>query len=824
MPDFNPQHRHDQAKPQQTTHPSVQAIRHAKKNNEPEALRSWRSALDNIYYHNAYRIPSGWRPRTETEKALQDSLRQMEVRCKERVDLLEALRESREEAKKGSNSDLPRVIASEPGSGPGPAGGISLDGYNDPPTPGWLGNGTVPAADYASIPKPTPPPTLPPRPMPPKRPSFTSRHSSSKDVKTKSSPKPTGTSTFPAPLANLAPRPEATRKSSRTPSPEKKGMLRTLRSGKDRRDSGKMASILRSKPPAAAKAATQAWTGTGFGNSEVSLASANGETRSSRQRSDRPSVPNVLRKYSDDGYLNASYRGRNLSTEDSGGNRASLDNPSRPHTLRHQSSAASFGSTGSFSHEEANDPTAHASDSPSRPVKAPMAMPAYRQEYPTPQPSKYKNPPLATPPRRWDQRAASAPTNTNQPQSPPAQRTSAGSIPRKAVGVVAAMQARQQLDSADPLPPVLEHSRTAPAKPRATLKALNPPPSSSPDPSPPHSSPESPPSAEGIWATKKASVLSHLPPNIDPVSASQILNEVVIRGDPVRWDDISGLSTAKLALKENVIYPFLRPDLFRGLREPARGILLFGPPGTGKTMLARALATESRSTFFSIGASSLTSKFLGESEKLVRALFAVAKLCGPSIVFIDEIESLLGKRGEGGHDALERVKTEFLVGWSDLQRAAAGKERGEGEKDEEGDASRVLVLAATNLPWLIDEAARRRFVRRQYIPLPERETRKAQLGKLLERQKAELSEGELGRLVELTDGFSGSDITSLAKDAAMGPLRALGERLLDMSPDEIRPISFEDFEASLMNIRPSVSKAGLREFEEWAAEFGERGG
>ncbi|KAF4556277.1 SAP1-like protein [Elsinoe fawcettii] len=798
------------------------AVYFESQNNEPEALRSWRSALDAIYYHNAYKLPSGWRPRSETERALHDSLRQMEVRCKERVDLLEALRESREDAKRASNSDLPGTTKGTTSgtTAPGPSDGSEVL------TPGWLGDGTIPPADYASIPKPVPPPTLPPRPMPNQRPSFTSRNSNSKETRMNSSPLPLASDVPNTSSSMLAPRQDDVRRSSRTPSPEKKGMLRTLRSGKDRKDSGRLSSSMRSKPPAAAKAATQAWSGTGFGASEVSLASTNGEGRSTRQRPDRPSVPSILRKYSDDEY-GTSQRERAKRSGSGTDTRRSLDNTGRPHALRHQSSAASFGSTGSFSHEEVDEPPAYTPESPSTLSKQPMVMPAYRQEYPTPQPSKYKNPPLATPPRRWDQRASSAPLNGNQPSSPSASRPSTASIPRKAVGVVAATQARQQLDSSE-LQPVLEHLKAAPAKPRTKPKALDPSHSSS-DPSPPQSSPESPPSPEALWEAKKESVLKHLPPNIDAASAKQILNEVVVRGDPVRWDDISGLSTAKLALKENVIYPFLRPDLFRGLREPARGILLFGPPGTGKTMLARALASESRSTFFSIGAGSLTSKYLGESEKLVRALFAVAKLCGPSIVFVDEIESLLGRRGEGGHDALERVKTEFLVGWSDLQRAAAGRiaedDLGKGKAgEEEGDASRVLVLAATNLPWLIDEAARRRFVRRQYIPLPEGETRRQQLGKLLERQKASLSEEELESLVVLTDGFSGSDITSLAKDAAMGPLRALGERLLDMSPDEIRPISFKDFEASLMNIRPSVSKAGLKEFEEWAAEFGERGG
>lgn len=135
-----------------------------------------------------------------------------------------------------------------------------------------------------------------------------------------------------------------------------------------------------------------------------------------------------------------------------------------------------------------------------------------------------------------------------------------------------------------------------------------------------------------------------------------------------------------------------------------------------------------------------------------------------------------------------------------------------------------MVLAATNLPWAIDEAARRRFVRRQYIPLPEPWVRESQLRTLLGGKGQGLSDADMSRLVDLTEGFSGSDITALAKDAAMGPLRSLGESLLRMRPEEIRPICMEDFEKSLGNIRPSVGKEGLKEFEEWAEKFGERGG
>jgi SpoVK/Ycf46/Vps4 family AAA+-type ATPase len=247
-----------------------------------------------------------------------------------------------------------------------------------------------------------------------------------------------------------------------------------------------------------------------------------------------------------------------------------------------------------------------------------------------------------------------------------------------------------------------------------------------------------------------AEIMKDLPQGVDETAAKQIFTEIVIQGDEVHWDDVAGLEAAKSALKETVVYPFLRPDLFMGLREPARGMLLFGPPGTGKTMLARAVATESKSTFFAISASSLTSKFMGESEKLVRALFVLAKRLAPSIIFVDEIDSLLSARGGSSeHEASRRIKTEFLIQWSDLQRAAAGRDV---SSSSEGDATRVLVLAATNLPWAIDEAARRRFVRRQYIPLPEDHVREKQLRTLLAAQKHSLRDRDLKVLVQVTDG------------------------------------------------------------------------
>ncbi|XP_055848900.1 spastin isoform X2 [Episyrphus balteatus] len=295
---------------------------------------------------------------------------------------------------------------------------------------------------------------------------------------------------------------------------------------------------------------------------------------------------------------------------------------------------------------------------------------------------------------------------------------------------------------------------------------------------------------------------------VEPKLVQIIMDEIVEGGAKVEWSDIAGQEVAKQALQEMVILPSVRPELFTGLRAPAKGLLLFGPPGNGKTLLARAVATECSATFLNISAASLTSKYVGDGEKLVRALFAVAREMQPSIIFIDEVDSLLSERSSNEHEASRRLKTEFLVEFDGLPG------------NPEGD--RIVVLAATNRPQELDEAALRRFTKRVYVSLPDSETRELLLKRLLEKQGSPLGPDSLRRLSAMTEGYSGSDLTALAKDAALEPIRELNVeqvKLLDISA--VRSITENDFCNSLKRIRRSVAPQSLVLYEKWSQEYGD---
>eukprot|EP01100_Stratorugosa_tubuloviscum_P003342 TRINITY_DN1807_c0_g1_i1.p1 TRINITY_DN1807_c0_g1~~TRINITY_DN1807_c0_g1_i1.p1 ORF type:complete len:431 (+),score=220.49 TRINITY_DN1807_c0_g1_i1:74-1366(+) len=312
------------------------------------------------------------------------------------------------------------------------------------------------------------------------------------------------------------------------------------------------------------------------------------------------------------------------------------------------------------------------------------------------------------------------------------------------------------------------------------------------------------------------------------------ISGAIIKEKPnVHWDDVAGLFGAKEALKEAVILPIKFPHLFTGKRKPWKGILLYGPPGTGKSYLAKAVATEANCTFYSVSSSDLVSKWLGESEKLVRNLFEMARETKPSIIFIDEIDSLCSSRSDSESESARRIKTEFLV-----QMNGVGH-------DDDG----VLVLGATNIPWALDAAIRRRFEKRIYISLPDAPARAKIFQLHVGNTPNLLNRNDYQMLGIRSESFSGSDISIVVHDALMEPIRKVqeathfkstGDFLTPCSPgdpnavemgwenvpsDKLHdpPVTLRDFLTSLRSTRPSVSKDDLLRQEQFTQEFGQEG-
>jgi len=314
----------------------------------------------------------------------------------------------------------------------------------------------------------------------------------------------------------------------------------------------------------------------------------------------------------------------------------------------------------------------------------------------------------------------------------------------------------------------------------------------------------------------------------------------------IRWEDVAGLEMAKEALKEAVILPIKFPHLFTGKRIPWKGILLFGPPGTGKSYLAKAVATEANnSTFFSVSSSDLVSKWLGESEKLVKNLFELARQHKPSIIFIDEIDSLCSSRSDNESESARRIKTEFLV-----QMQGVGN-----------DMDGILVLGATNIPWVLDSAIRRRFEKRIFIPLPEEHARLTMFKIHLGSTAHVLTEEDLRTLAKNTEGYSGADISIVVRDALMQPVRKVqmathfkfirGPSPLDKnvivddlytpcSPGDPQaqemtwmevpgeklfepPVTMGDMMNSLSRTKPTVNDDDLKKLQKFTDDFGQEG-
>lgn len=238
----------------------------------------------------------------------------------------------------------------------------------------------------------------------------------------------------------------------------------------------------------------------------------------------------------------------------------------------------------------------------------------------------------------------------------------------------------------------------------------------------------------------------------------QLMGAVTVEKPNVRWSDVAGLELAKQVLIEAAILPIKFPHLFAGKRTPWRGVLLFGPPGTGKSYLAKALATEANhSTFFSVSPSDLVSKCSGERDKTkpVKSLFELARRHKPSVIFVDEVDALCGSRDGDESEAARRTRAEFLA-----------QMQGAGSNDD-----RILVLGATSIPWALGPAVRRMFERRIHIPLPEEAARSQMFRSHLGSTPHSLTDAHVQELARKTEGYSGADIGILVRDALMQPLR-----------------------------------------------------
>ena len=284
----------------------------------------------------------------------------------------------------------------------------------------------------------------------------------------------------------------------------------------------------------------------------------------------------------------------------------------------------------------------------------------------------------------------------------------------------------------------------------------------------------------------------------------KIESEIMVKNPKVKFSDIIGMQDMKQILYEIIVVPTIRPDLFTGIRKPQRGILLFGPPGTGKTMIAKAIASECNSTFFNISASSLTSKWVGESEKTVKSLFKIAYKKVPSIIFIDEIDSILSKRSESENEATKRLKTEFLIQFDGLGS---------------NPNARLLVIAATNRPMDLDEALLRRLPKRVYCGPLDEDGRFEFIKKVINRVEVNLSDDDIREIAKKTNDYSNSDLMELCREAAYQPVRELTTEQI-METKKFRPLVKQDLLNAVQKIRGTLSKKVKDELKKWNDQFG----
>ncbi|XP_036255597.1 fidgetin-like protein 2 [Molothrus aeneus] len=291
--------------------------------------------------------------------------------------------------------------------------------------------------------------------------------------------------------------------------------------------------------------------------------------------------------------------------------------------------------------------------------------------------------------------------------------------------------------------------------------------------------------------------LEEQPKNIDPLLLELVNTKVVERGPPVQWSDVAGQVSVKAAIEEELLWPILRPGSYSGASHPLRTLLLFGPRGTGKTLLSRCISTQLGSTLLRLSGTALLSTWKAEAEKILQTVFFVANCRQPSVVLITEAESLLAARaGEDGGQA-SNLKSQLL---SYLDNVATSSEHN------------VVVIGTTARPGSMDEASHRRFGTRLYIAPPDGEARRHILRQALAQQSCCLSERELAALAQRTESFSGAELLRLCQHAGAAARRAL--------PGP--PASYQDLEKAFCKVRPALSQKELDLFLEWDKMYGTR--
>ncbi|MGQ4910802.1 MAG: AAA family ATPase [Candidatus Thorarchaeota archaeon] len=283
-----------------------------------------------------------------------------------------------------------------------------------------------------------------------------------------------------------------------------------------------------------------------------------------------------------------------------------------------------------------------------------------------------------------------------------------------------------------------------------------------------------------------------------------IADTILTERPNVKMTDVAGLDEAKQAINDAIIAPMKHPELFSSkARQPWRGILFYGPAGCGKTLIAKAVASEVNATFFNVSAANIVSKWLGESERLVRSLFDLARKSQPAIIFIDELDSIGVSRSGDDVGGERRLKTQLLT---ELQGLGSDMN------------NRITLIGATNLPWELDFALRSRFEKKIHVPLPSREGRAVIFE--IHMEDIEVSPTvDYEELADLTEGYSGRDISVVCREAAMEPIREL-QRMGRMDDEreilDVRPVSREDLLKAIENIRPATPPEDVKRYIDWA--------